>query len=210
MIIDKYKKRKDLGITLIEILMASFVFSLIIMIVSGIFITNYGIQRKTYAVQTVLAESSYSIEYMSRLLRMARKDIKGICSNGVFKNHTYIHYIDGSNRGITFLDYKGNCVSFYYDSVEKSIKVDKRNVNVNEIFINHARITSDLVSISNFKIYLRVEPVTGTPGPNDDLFMKQPSVTISFNIKDEIQKGEENPFNMSIQTTVTRRGLDVR
>ena len=63
------------GYTLIEILVAVGIFITIIAAPTGFFVSSLKGQQKTLSSQKVLDESSYALEYISRALRMAKKEL---------------------------------------------------------------------------------------------------------------------------------------
>ncbi len=62
-------KNKSRGFSLIEVLVASTIFALLISIVTGIFLGVVAAQRKTVAVRTLQDSVRYAIEAMSRDVR---------------------------------------------------------------------------------------------------------------------------------------------
>lgn len=64
-------KFNNIGFTLVEILVALALFSLVISITVGIFVSGSGSQRKTIELYTVQREANYIMETVSRELRMA-------------------------------------------------------------------------------------------------------------------------------------------
>ena len=123
--------------TLIELLVAVMIFSLIGGIAAGVFTTGLRAQRKSLATQEILAQSSYLMEYISRALRMARKDVDGLCIDAKL-NYKIV------DSGIKFMNYKGECQKFYL--LGSQLKEEKDGV------------ISDLISTnlqaSNFNINL--------------------------------------------------------
>ena len=67
------------GLTLIEILVVIGVFAGLTTLISGIFLANHEMQRRTMAIQKTIGEMSYAVEYMGRAIRMARNDHEGEC-----------------------------------------------------------------------------------------------------------------------------------
>jgi prepilin-type N-terminal cleavage/methylation domain-containing protein len=72
------------GFTLIEILVALALFSLVISITVGIFVVGSGSQRKTIELYTVQREASYIMETVSgNWIRYCLADINDNCGNGI-------------------------------------------------------------------------------------------------------------------------------
>ncbi|MBL7156293.1 MAG: type II secretion system protein [Candidatus Pacebacteria bacterium] len=62
------------GFTLIELLVSITVFAVLISAMMGILISGIQAQRRSLAQQDALNQLSFAIEYMSRALRMAKKE----------------------------------------------------------------------------------------------------------------------------------------
>lgn len=189
----EYKKQK--GFSLVEMMITIFVFSLIVGAISGLFIAGIRGQRSTLAHQRLLDQTSYALEYVSRALRMAKKDTADDGINCINEGSNYEVSPDGDSiKFINVLekDLAGNpyCQRFFLDN--GLIKQDKGDGN------EPLSLTSDKLKITSLKFYLAGD-IQG------DYF--QPRVTISLAIKGKGQKIEEQPL-MIIQTTVSQRNLD--
>jgi len=178
---------KKSGFTLVEILVAAFIFSIVIALISGVFVSVLQSQGRILATQIVLDNASYSIEYMSRALRMARTDEPGP-PNCAAANKTY-KIIGGGDR-IDFMNYKEDCQGFYLDGT--TLRVEQGGFS-GDMTPDELRVTT-----LNFR-------VIGN-GVNDSL---QPAVTIFVTFEGALQ-GASNQPKLSIQTTVTKRNLDIR
>ncbi len=67
------------GYTLIELLVALAVFTVVIAAPTGFFVSALKGQQKALASQELYDNVSYTLEYISRALRMAKKDLTGSC-----------------------------------------------------------------------------------------------------------------------------------
>jgi len=181
MVLKKYKK----GFTLIEILVAVAIFSIVVAVAIGIFTTAMKSQRKILAQQELLDQTSYVMEYMSRALRMAKKDLTGDCLAATLNyNLTYSAII--GIRGIKFKNYNNDCQEFYLDD-NGQLREVKNGVDL--------ALTSPDFNVKIFKIsHSGWEQV-------DNI---QPAVTIFLDI--EGKEGSE----IKIQTTISQRNLDVK
>ena len=168
------------GFTLIEIVVAMGIFSLLISSLSSIFVQVLRSQKKTLAAQEILGQTSYVLEYMSRALRMAKKDIDGVCITAKLNyQKTY------SGQGIKFLNYNNICQEFYLEAGRL-----KENKNSNIL-----PLTSASLNVSAFNI-----------GPDDSWDQnddEQPKVPLFFEVE-----GRESS-KIKIQTTVSQRNLDI-
>lgn len=120
-----HKLRKtNKGFTLIEVIVVMGVFLFIIGAAIGIFISVVQNQKKVLGEQQLINQISFSEEYMSKALRMAKTDIAGSC---LFEGETkYLGYIylltryDPTTelfRGIKFINQSDgdSCQEFFLD-----------------------------------------------------------------------------------------------
>jgi prepilin-type N-terminal cleavage/methylation domain-containing protein len=178
-------KSKILGYTLIEVLVAITIFVVIIAGPTGFFISSLKSQRKALSTMEIVDNSSYILEYISRALRMAKKDdLDGIsCLSGDKVNYEITY----SGQGIKFKNYNGQCQEFYLEGGQ--LKENKAG--------NILPITPPDLEVSNLKFQISGE------GQADNL---QPRVTIFF----EIRKKSQPETKIQFQTTISQRNLDVQ
>ncbi|MBU3942410.1 type II secretion system GspH family protein [Patescibacteria group bacterium] len=170
---------KNKGFTLIEMLVVVVIFSIISVSLTGVFVSSLKIQKYNLKQQQLLNQTSYFVEYMSRSIRMAKKDTIGC--------------IDGSNfqetaSSIKFATYNDECWDFYLESGQ--IKINKNGTVYN--------LTSNDLNIDSF-----VVSVTGDVIGDD----QQPKVTFSLNIKAN-NVGSSMPI-LKIKTSISQRNLDI-
>jgi prepilin-type N-terminal cleavage/methylation domain-containing protein len=171
---------KQKGVTLIEMIIAASVFSIVFVASSSVFVSAVKIQRYNLNQSQLIDQTAYAIEYMARAIRMAQKDENEVCFNGE-KNYDII-----GDRSIEFMTYDGNCVRFFFDPGDpdaKQIKVQGDGFTV--------PLTSSRFEVTNFKVF------EGTGG--------QPRITIFFEIK---AKNLEDAPRVRLQTTVSQRNLN--
>lgn len=169
------------GFTLIEILVAMSVFSLIIVIFSGLFVSSARIQGEVLAKKQVLDSASFIEEYISRSLRQAQKELAApgcLSSNGLNYEKTR------EGRGVKFINYQGICQEFYLDVSSKRLMEEKAGI-VLPLTPSTIEVTQFLLGADNSWSQL------------DDL---QPRVTIFMSFNN----------NSQIQTTISQRNLDIR
>ncbi len=171
------KQKKEKGFTLIEMIVASFVFLLVIIVVISVLISTIRSQNLVLEDQKVLAELSYAMEYMSRALRMAKSDDTGNCSpHGIYSK------ID--NR-IKFLNYEGKCQHFYLEEGTIKTRIEETNLT------SGINLTSDKINIENFLIELK-------------LFREIGMITINIQAKAK-SEDKDKSIKTNLQTTVSRR-----
>lgn len=150
--------------TLVEMLLSITIFTIVISVVLGMTSFAIKIQSKNLSDQYLLNQVDYTMEYLSRQLRMAQRndgsDIDS-CRSGCFYN------FDGAT--LSFLDHNGVC---------QEISVDNGQINISGI-----PITSNKLEVTNFNIRLN------NPCSSDTA---QPRVTFSFSIKK--RNSSDNPL----------------
>jgi len=168
------------GFTLIELLIVAGMFSIAITVVASLFVSSLRTEKSVLDTKTVLGQVSYTMEYMSRALRMAEKDINGICI-GSKENY------EVGPDSITFINalQDGACQRFYLE--DGKIKFN----NGTEIL----DLTSANITVENLKFNLHGE------SQMDDF---QPFVTIYFEAHTKV-----SPV-LAFQTSVSQRNPDIK
>jgi len=176
--------KKQSGFSLMELLIVSSIFSVIIVVIASLFVSALRVENRIFATKKVLAQISYATEYMSRALRMAEKDTDGIC---IPDGTNY--RVSVGNEDITFINalQDSNCQKFYLD--DGQIKYD----------INDGADTFELTSSEVVIEDLQFKAHGETQG---DSF--QPFVTIYFKASTI-----DSPV-LEIQTSVSQRNPDIR
>lgn len=173
--------------TLVELLVAVSIFSLSVAVASGLFVSALKAQRKSLASQELQDQTGFVMEYMSRALRMARKEFNSPAC--LSKNGLNFELTHGKN-GIKFVNYQGVCQEFFLDGgVLKESKTG---------YSSSLPLTSARVSVAAFDIALLGQDQA------DDV---QPVVTFFLRIQGR-GSGASRP-EIEIQTTVSQRNLDV-
>ncbi len=180
-------KNKKNGFTLTEMIVGMAVFSLILVAVSGIFVSAVKIQRRALVAEEISRETSYLLEYISRALRMAKKDdIGGIdCLAGNKTNYEIIN--TAASTGIRFRNYKDQCQEFYLDKATYQL--------MEKIGSATSTLTSPNLRVNYFNI-----KIFGA----DQGDGRQPQVTITM----EITKPGASQPKIKVQTSVSQRQLD--
>lgn len=188
----KNQKLKNKAFTLIELLVAMAIFSIVVGTISGIFISGIQQQRLALTGQAILDQTSFALEYMSRSLRMAKKEL---VTPGCLSQKGLNYEITGSGLGLKFINHLENddCQEFFLESGQ--LKYRKKIGQSGEETFD---LTSNKLEVASLKFNL----AGGTQ--QDDL---QPRLTIFLELKG---KGElESSQKIKIQTTISKRNLDV-
>jgi prepilin-type N-terminal cleavage/methylation domain-containing protein len=177
------------GYTLVEVMVSAAVFSLIIGSLTGFFLSTTAIQKKSLSSQQMLDSVSYTLEYISRAVRMAKKDdIGGInCLAGDKVNFE----VTRSGQGIKFRNYLDECQEFY---VENGAMKEARGETVSSL-------TPSSVEITLFRI--------GAITSWDQNDYEQAKVVLFLDVKGVNPRPELEP-KIQIQTTISQRNLDVQ
>lgn len=173
-------KQKSGGFTIVEMMVAVAIFALVAAASSEIFVSSIKNQRRYLASQEILDQASYFLEYVSKALRMAKKDIDGVCITATFN-----YQKTQDNPGIRFMNYQGICQEFYLENGQLK---ERKGVAV-------SALTSSNLQVVSFNI--------GPDGSWDQGDEEQPKVTFSL----EIQGKEQ--AKIKIQTTVSQRNPDI-
>ena len=176
------------GFTLIELLVSMTIFSVVMVSAIGLFSAGVENQRKILALQTLSNNTSYVIEYMSRTIRMAKKDLGGLYLTTAGCN---FENPDGDSS-ILFMNYHQDRQEFFLENGQ--IKEKKGPLSQSGPLA--IPLTSD-----NFLVQKLVFELSGEC-QTDEL---QPKVTIVI----EIQTKEAKPQRLNLQTTISQRDLDI-
>jgi prepilin-type N-terminal cleavage/methylation domain-containing protein len=189
MVLEKMKRQKlkgkSCGFTLVEMLVAVAIFSIVTSVAIGFFTTAIKSQRKVLAQQQLLDQASYAMEYMSRAIRMAKKDdvsIGGVTKDCLPENK--VNYTI-SQGGVKFRTYDNSCQQFY--------------LSAGQLIENKDDVILPLTSPS-----LVVKSFTIIPSGWDQSDSFQPAVTIFLDIE------YPDLAEIKIQTTISQRNLDVQ
>jgi prepilin-type N-terminal cleavage/methylation domain-containing protein len=196
----KYKK----GFTIIELLVSISILLLVSGAVVTIFISVISGQKSILSGQELSGQLSYALEYMSKALRMAGKDLTGDCLGSPGYNYLLTRYdsLQGVYKGVKFVDQSDNniCEEFFLDdSNSKTVIKDVKGTN------SPVALTSDKIEIDSFKFIINADSQSQVShsSENDKI---QPRLTISLNAS---FWGEKNP-PLKIQTTVSQRNLNIK
>lgn len=180
------------GYTLIEIMVAVGIFFVIIAAPTGFFVASLKGQQRALASQELLDNVSYALEYISRSIRMTKKDdieISGVTLNCLTEGYKVNYAITA--QGIKFRNYNNECQEFFLEGGR--LKESKDGV------INY--LTSDDLMVEKFEISLSGEDQADT---------LQPKVTLFLEVKGNRGSSPDLQPVIKIQTTISQRDLDVQ
>jgi len=170
--------------TLVELLVVCGIFSTIVIVIVSIFVSLIQLQKNILLTKKALGEANYALEFMSRALRMAEKELTegGECIP-LGENYQPIY----GNQGVRFKNGNegGECQEFYLENGQIKFKRPNKPPFA---------LTSPAIEISQLQFFLQGESQT------DQI---QPLVTITFTV----ELGQFQP--LKFQTSISQRNLDV-
>ena len=141
------------GVTLLELIVAIGLFSLLILTTTGILMSVVKGQRRVINTQSSLDNLGYVLEVMNKELRMAQKDELGFC-HGI-AGEIYALFFGGQK--ISFVNSAGDCVSY---SLEDSKIVKEVIYNIEQERISDA-VTSESLEVSS--LYYTIHDIGNQP-----------------------------------------------
>ena len=183
-------KIKEKGFTIPELLVSLFMFSLIIGGAANLLLSGITAQRSSLAMQELLDQSSFVVEYMTRSLRQAKKDLGPTCLTTSGLNYE----ITQGGEGVMFINVGSQCQEFRLTTAR-----------IEEVFWAEGAITSQAFLVSDNLAVTSLKFVLQGESQDDDL---QPRVTFAFEIEGQGVKPESRP-KLQFQTTISQRNVDV-
>ena len=189
---NKKNKKKQKGVTLIEILVAITIFAIIVGVNVNMFINALNAQRRAFEVQNVIDSTRYTLEIITKELRSmdvrATMDAVSGCTYSACMNadgdYSDIYFVSGSkNRYLKVLRFyqSSDTIMFVDDVVGGS---------------SAGLITASNISIVSFNMKVDNIAISG-----------QPKITIT--IEAEAKNSKFNSPSVKLQTTISPRQLNI-
>jgi prepilin-type N-terminal cleavage/methylation domain-containing protein len=171
------------GFTLLEVIVATAIFSMAVSSISALFMVAVRTQRNVLAQQDLIDNTRYALEHMSRQIRMARRDESKKCVGEA----GYTFTAGGSS--LKFVDYRGDCLTYDVEDGKIRLKLNKENP---------VDLTSDDIRVNslNFEVIGRWA-----------YDVEQPRVIIYLDAEAAGAMPESSP-QILLQTTVSVRNID--
>ncbi len=195
------QNKKQRAYTLVEVLIAVAIFFTVIAGPTGLFVLSLKSQNRILGSREIIDNSSHVLEYMSRALRMAKKELNcsgyrddpGECFCLKDDGYGFNYEITYQGKGIKFNNAQDPsvCQEFFWDTADNRLK-EKKNES------DPVPLTSDDLEVVLFKF-----KEFGFTQENDNV---QPRVVIFLEIR---KKSEFESPKIKIQTTISQRKLDV-
>lgn len=183
-------ERSERGFTIVETLVAMAVFLITIGVTVGSLTFSLKAQRVVFAEKQVSESVNFAIEFMSRQLRVAQRDLTGACiaEDKIFET---------AGSEITFLNADSICVRFALNATTGEIEYIQDPGGASEEIVNITN--SESVEITMLDFSTLGEPSSDTI---------QARVSLAMHAEGSGPSPEEQAVNFDIQTTVTSRRLD--
>jgi len=190
--INKIKNSK--AFTMVETIVSIALFGFISIVLVNVFVSAIKGQTRILQNQELMDQSTYVLEYMAKILRMAQNDTAGVCTG-----------IAGANYGIG-----SDSINFIaYDSIEGEYRC--RQFILENNVIKEKRSTDESAAnlgtsqaMTSSKV--RVEGLTFGVTGNVVGDLVQPKVTVMVKMESNVSL---NPPEIIIQTSVSQRSLDI-
>jgi prepilin-type N-terminal cleavage/methylation domain-containing protein len=191
-----YAFPQNRGFTLIEMMVAVAIFFIVFVGIIGIFVSAIRVQRYSLASQYLLDQASYTVDYMSRMLRMAKKGLTltGECLD----DSPYNYFVPLSGNAIKFQKPNARevggvvCKEIYLDADTHQLMDREIGRTPDE----ELPLTSSKIKVTKFSV----------EHPNETQGSNQPMLTISL----EMESVGLNPApKIKIQTTISQRDLNI-
>jgi len=186
------------GFTIIELMVALFIFTLIGAGAANLLFTATAAQRDSLTTQEVLSKTSTLGEYMSRAFRGAKKELNDApqnCLTTIGRGYNYEFNV--AKDRIRFLSRENFCQEFYLSGSE--ILERKSTDDKAQNFGSAVALTSNDVNVLALRFSLLGE------GQQDNL---QPRASAYFQVQSQGSKPESQNI-VNFQTTISQRNFDV-
>ena len=159
------------GTSIVEVLVGVAMFSLVVSSAAGLFISALKVQRNSLASQEILDQTSFAFEYMSRALRVARKEIS---APGCLSKDGLNYELTRAGAGIKFINYQGLCEEFF---LEGNMLKEKR-----ADYSSALPITSSRLSVAEFNVSVSGEDEADDIQPLVVLLLKAGGLKIQTSV----------------------------
>lgn len=177
--------RNSAGVTLLELIVAVAIFTVVVSGSSGVFISALRAQRVVLAEQNLIDNIRFALEFMSRELRLASRDDTGTCTGTAYMTYT------NSSGVLKFINSDGECV--HYRLQGSAIQVSQNGG------LSFSNLTfSSVALVTNLSFIISGE----SRGDH-----QQPRATILITAESTGGLSEVTP-KINIQTSVSARSVD--
>lgn len=176
------------GYTLLEMIVAVGLFSVIMLLATGAYFNLIRMDRQARAINDVVTNLSFAVDSLGREIRTGTNYVCNSQGGGDTPNCT-----DDAGSSFSYVDSAGRDVEYYLDNGQIMTRIDTGTVVTSPL-------TDPRINIETFAFYVRGV----NEGSVDDI---QPQVLIA--IEGSITTEPNNTITFSIQTTATQRLLEL-
>lgn len=204
---DSIYQKKNTGFTLIEMLVSLSLFTIVVTIAVGAFLSLIGASKSVQGEQSVITTLTFVLDSMTREIRTGtnyycntRTALEGLPVSTTTVNDCETSYAN-TNHGLSFIEAGSSVTSgasskriaYYYDSQSATNTIMRRVGSGTP-----QSIVSDGITITKAQFF-----VSGTTRLGAGTDTNQPTVTIILEARDEAGA------TTTLETTVTQRELDI-
>jgi len=198
------------GYTLIEILVAVSVFFVVIAAPTGFFVASLKGQQKALMSQEMVDNVSYTLERVTRAVRMAKKETSCAdpgdpstcdCLKNMGYGYNYELIDEADRKGLRFKSYHPEpvCQEIFWDKNDNRLKEVKDGATA-------VYLTPSEIEVIDFAVNLEGEAQLDPAGYLENI---QPRATLFLEAKEVRGQRPELQPGIKIQTTISQRNLDV-
>jgi prepilin-type N-terminal cleavage/methylation domain-containing protein len=181
-------KKNQNGVSLIELVIAVGIFTVLMLAVTSIFQNVVRSQQSAVAAQNTQESMRFVFEIISKEIRQAQN--KGTC-NGYGNSNRIFNTNAPTNNEIRFQNKNNECVRYYIDAFSKQLMINRDGTPL--------PVTPDDITVSNLQFSVTDNGVGALPNQ-----LVQPRVTIRLTAENEGGK-EELKQPVIVQTTISSR-----
>ncbi len=202
-----FSSQKNNGFTLIEMLVALSLFTIVVTIAVGAFLSLIGASKSVQGEQSVITTLTFVLDSMTREIRTGTNyhcDDATTLRTGTFSTSSSRDCVTGDD-GVSFIEAgtsvtsgaSSRRIAYYFDTTSATNTIMRKVGNGTP-----QSIVSDGITVTDAQFF-----VTGVnrlgDGSGSDTDAIQPTVTIILEARDE------NGATTTLQTSVTQRELDI-
>ncbi len=164
-ILEKIQNQK--GVSLTELIVAVFVFSLVVTAASGIFLNAIKAQRAIIAKKNVAEDTQYVMEFMVKELRMAKANTADLTLT--FKKADGSSFTGASLDNITFINFNNETIKYALSGTKiqrNDIDITSDNIKINflSFTLNAWDLTQGSGTAPLINILIKAESANGVGG----------------------------------------------
>ena len=183
------------GFTLIEVMVSLALFSVVMIIAVGGFLSILDVNRKAQALQASLDNASFSFENVTRLIRTGTQFDCG------HTNGTPVPSDCAGGTSLQFIDDTGRTIQLQPQTDATSTYLYQRVRDTTGVWGGWYILTAPDFKLTNILFHV----VGSAPKSSGDI--QQPMVTVVMTGK--VNAGKKTETEIKLQTTVTQRVLDL-